>query len=46
MKVIDKAKVITKKSVNSIMNERQVLSQLLIGDCQFLVNMKCAFQDR
>jgi serine/threonine protein kinase len=22
------------------------LAHLLLGDCQFLVNMKCAFQDR
>ena len=29
LKVIDKARVITKKSVNSVINEREILSQLL-----------------
>ena len=43
MKVIDKAKVITKKSVNSVMNERELLSKL---NHPFIVNMVCAFQDR
>jgi serine/threonine protein kinase len=46
MKVIDKARVITKKSVESILKEREILSRLLEGNCEFIVNMKCAFQDR
>lgn len=29
LKVIDKARVITKKSVQSVMNEREILSSLL-----------------
>ena len=46
LKVIDKARVITKKSVQSVMNERYILSALIEGQSQFIVNMKCAFQDR
>jgi len=46
LKVIDKARVITKKSVQSVMNEREILSALLDAQSQFIVNMKCAFQDR
>jgi serine/threonine kinase 32 len=46
LKVIDKARVITKKSVQSVMNEREILSKLLQGHCEFIVNMKCSFQDR
>lgn len=46
LKVIDKARVITKKSVQSIMNEREILSQLLSNPSPFIVNMHCAFQDR
>lgn len=40
---MDKAKIITKKSVNSVMNEKDILSHL---SHQFIVNMICAFQDR
>ncbi|KRW98381.1 Protein kinase-like domain [Pseudocohnilembus persalinus] len=43
MKEMSKSLVITKKSVNSVMNERQLLSQLKFP---FLVNMFYAFQDR
>lgn len=43
MKIIDKAKVITKKSVNSVMNERELLAKI---NNPFIVNMICAFQDR
>jgi hypothetical protein len=46
MKVMDKAKIIAKKSVSSVMNERIILSHLLQRECKFIVNMKCAFQDR
>ncbi len=46
MKVIDKARVISKKSVQSVMNEREILSYLQEGNCEFIVNMRCAFQDR
>lgn len=46
LKVIDKARVITKKSVQSIMNEKEILSRLVDDESEFLVNMKCAFQDR
>jgi protein kinase A len=28
------------------MNEREILSHLLQGQCEFIVNMKCSFQDR
>eukprot|EP01016_Furgasonia_blochmanni_P049903 TRINITY_DN7634_c0_g1_i3.p1 TRINITY_DN7634_c0_g1~~TRINITY_DN7634_c0_g1_i3.p1 ORF type:complete len:367 (-),score=49.55 TRINITY_DN7634_c0_g1_i3:613-1713(-) len=43
MKEMGKAKIITKRSVNSVMNERELLSQL---KHTFIVNMVCAFQDR
>lgn len=43
MKEMSKAKIISKKSVNSVMNERNLLQQL---KHQFLVNMVWAFQDR
>ncbi|CAD8182611.1 unnamed protein product [Paramecium octaurelia] len=43
MKEMSKALVITKKSVNSVMNERMLLSQL---KHTFLINMYYAFQDR
>jgi len=43
MKEMSKARVISKKSVSSVMNERQLLSVLTHP---FLVNMRYAFQDR
>jgi serine/threonine kinase 32 len=43
MKLMSKAKVINKKSVNSVMNERIFLERL---SHPFLVNMTYAFQDR
>lgn len=43
LKIMSKAKIVQKKSVNSVMNERQLLSNLRHG---FLINMVCAFQDR
>lgn len=46
LKVIDKARVITKKSVQSVINEREILSHMLIGPSDFIVNMRAAFQDR
>lgn len=43
MKEMSKSKIITKRSVNSVMSERNLLSQL---KHKFLVNMNFAFQDR
>ncbi len=43
MKQMSKARIITKRSVNSVMNERKLLSQL---KHPFLINMNYAFQDR
>jgi serine/threonine protein kinase len=40
MKEMQKAKVITKKSVHSVMNERNLLSQI---SHPFIVNMQYAF---
>ena len=40
---MSKARIITKRSVKSVMNERQILTQL---NSPFLVNMYYAFQDR
>ena len=43
MKEMQKAKIINKKSINSVMNERTLLAEL---NHPFLVNMKSSFQDR
>ena len=43
MKEMSKAKVISKKSVTSVMNEKDFLTRLRHP---FLVNMTYAFQDR
>ena len=43
MKEMSKARIITKRSVKSVMNERQILAQL---KNPFIVNMYYAFQDR
>ena len=43
MKEMSKARILTKRSVRSVMNERQILTQL---HSPFLVNMYYAFQDR
>ena len=54
MKEMLKARVISKRSVNSVMNERKLLTQLkhpyvrssLSLPLSFIVNMHFAFQDR
>ena len=38
-----KARIVSKKSVHSVLNERKILSSL---KNDFIVNIKCAFQDR
>jgi serine/threonine protein kinase len=43
MKLMSKAKVINKKSVSSVLNERNFLAKL---SHPFIVNMANAFQDR
>jgi serine/threonine protein kinase len=43
MKEMIKTKIITKKSINSVMNERILLTTL---KHPFIVNMNYAFQDR
>lgn len=43
MKEMSKARIITKRSVNSVMNERKLLAML---KHPFLVNMIYAFQDK
>lgn len=43
MKEMNKARILTKRSVKSVMNERQILTFL---NSPFLVNMYYAFQDR
>lgn len=43
MKEMQKAKIINKKSINSVMNERTLLADLAHS---FIVNMKNSFQDR
>lgn len=53
MKEMSKSRIITKRSVNSVMNERKLLAQLkhpyplqLLTLFRFLINMNYAFQDR
>lgn len=43
MKAMSKARIITKRSVKSVMNERSILAQL---KNPHIVNMHFAFQDR
>nr|VVW89904.1 unnamed protein product [Nymphaea colorata] len=43
MKEMSKAKIISKKSVTSVMNEKEFLAKL---NHPFMVNMTCSFQDR
>lgn len=43
LKEMSKSKIISKRSVNSVMNERQLLSSLRH---EFIINMVFAFQDR
>jgi serine/threonine protein kinase len=43
MKEMSKARVLNKRSVNSVLNERKILSQLSFP---LIVNMQAAFQDR
>lgn len=43
MKEMYKAKIIQKKSINSVMNERKLLAKL---KHPFIINMVCAFQNR
>ena len=43
MKEMQKAKIINKKSINSVLNERTLLAEL---NHSYLVNMKYSFQDR
>jgi len=43
MKEMYKAKIIQKKSINSVMNERTLLAKL---KHPFIINMVAAFQDR
>lgn len=43
MKEMSKARVITKRSIKSVMNEREILTQI---NNPFIVNMYYAFQDR
>lgn len=43
LKVMDKAKILTKKSVDLVMDEKDILSRI---DHPFIVNMIGAFQDR
>ena len=43
MKEMSKARILTKRSLKSVMNERQILTQL---HNPYIVNMYYAFQDR
>ena len=43
LKEMAKTKILSKRSVHSVLNERKILSSLRNN---FIVNIKCAFQDR
>ena len=43
MKEMSKARILTKRSIKSVMNEREILTAL---NNPFIVNMYYAFQDR
>lgn len=43
LKEMSKTRIVSKKSVHSVMNERQILNSL---KNDFIVNIKCSFQDR
>lgn len=43
LKEMSKTRIVSKKSVHSVLNERRILSTL---KNDFIVNMKCSFQDR
>jgi serine/threonine protein kinase len=45
LKIMDKAKILSKKCVKEIMNERQILGDLLSDPSDFIVNIRGAFQD-
>ncbi len=53
LKILSKAKILSKNSVKAILNERHILSKLNHPYCppasllrRFIVNMTCAFQDQ
>ncbi len=46
LKVMDKAKIIAKKSINSILMERNILSSLLQSGCGQIAKIRAAFQDK
>lgn len=43
LKEMSKTRIVSKKSVHSVMNERKILNSL---KNDFIVNIKCSFQDR
>ena len=43
LKEMQKVKIVSKRSVHSVMNERKLLASL---KSSFLVNMHCSFQDK
>lgn len=46
LKVMDKAKIITKKSVKAVLQERRILSRLMEGGAEFIGGMHGSFQDQ
>lgn len=46
LKVMDKAKIITKKSVKAVLQERRILSRLMDGGAEFVGGMHGSFQDK
>ena len=46
LKVMDKAKIITKKSVKAVLQERRILTRLMEGGAAFVGGMHGSFQDQ
>jgi serine/threonine protein kinase len=46
LKVMDKAKIITKKSVKAVLTERKILSRLNDSGAKFIVTIRGSFQDK
>ena len=46
LKVMDKAKIITKKSVKAVLQDRRILSRLMDAGAEFVGGMHGSFQDK
>lgn len=46
LKVMEKARIIAKKSVDAVLLEKTLMSELLQSRAQYIANMKSSFQDQ